>query len=78
MALGAVNTFIPGAGGGVNYENSNTGLNYPGSTYATTFEHSNTNFLRQAIEYMIFDQAPKRFDPLKILNMTPMVDVPSD
>lgn len=51
-------------------------MNAPGSQYADTFSHDTTRLIREAIEYNIFDLAPKQFDPLKIINMLPMLTKP--
>lgn len=53
-------------------------LNPLGSGYANTFSHETSRLLREAIEYTIFDLAPKQFDPLKIMNMLPLIEKPSD
>jgi hypothetical protein len=53
-------------------------MNPMGSQYAETFSHEESRLLREAIEYQIFDLAPRQFDPLKIINMLPMMTKPSD
>lgn len=50
-------------------------LNPLGSYYDNT---NTTNLIRDAIIRAIFDQAPKQYDPLKILNMAPLTGVPLD
>jgi len=50
-------------------------LNPLGSYYDTV---NVTNLIRDAIFRAIYDQAPKQYDPLRILNMAPVVGVPLD
>lgn len=50
-------------------------LNPLGSSYDG---NNTTNLIAQAIERIIYDQSPKQYDALKLINMIPMADTPSD
>lgn len=47
--------------------------------YGSQYDGTNiTNLIAQAIERVIYDQSPKQYDPLKLLNMIPMEDTNLD
>ena len=60
---------------GTGLPSTNALLNPLGSYYDGTHI---TNMIQDAIVYAIYDQAPKQYDPLKVLNMSPVKPVNLD
>lgn len=56
----------------------NTDVNSLSSQYATDYSHQSTALIQRIVKNIIYDTAPKQFLDLKLLNMMPRENSPSD